>query len=439
MSDPRPWTEGEGGAPSDAELARPIAAPGTAFETLWGITYEAPWASPMDGMARHARAQVRALAEHLPVVLRPLGPMPMMDVDLDPGVLAEVGHLRRVAFQRPAMRIVQLVIHGASQLERILLPFGVHQVLPETAEKMLASTIVYTSWERTTVPPDVVSLLNRCAEVWTPCHSNDEVFRAAGVKQTRVVPCPYHPRDSRTARMTLPYSLSRYPQGKRFYAIGKWEPRKNFHRLIGAFLTVFEPSEQAALYIKTLPWGPWENFPSPHNSLAAWLQVPEIAAKWNAWQVTKRVRVSSALLTEEGIANLHAQNNIYVSASHGEAWDLPAFDAACAGNEVLATDWGGPAMYSFPTIRTSGLVAVDGEYGWEPEARWRDVPMESIAEALAGAQAPEGERQHPAQLYPRFGRSAVGEQMRNAVLRHVDRVFGADAAHQLAVGAGFGG
>jgi hypothetical protein len=125
------------------------------------------------------------------------------------------------------------------------------------------------------------------------------------------------------------------------------------------------------------------------------------------------VRVVTDVLSADDMVRLHAANNIYISASHGEAWDMPAFDARCAGNRLVVSPGGAPAEYRGPDdvlIQSPGDIPCHPGYRWEHDALWPAVPMEVIGDALLAAHPP-ARRRHPASFPMRFGAMQVGREM----------------------------
>ena len=445
---PDPVIDGDGTVrePTAEELANPIVAPGTDALLSCGIEYQAPWEAPADGLARHALAQVRALSRAgLPVALRRLNrPKLIIDDDSerleDPtlskgereevlariAVSKEVGYLRDTSIERTMVAIRQLVITRAGSLEAVIAPAGARFSGFDKEIAVYKSTIVYTPWERDTVAPDIVEVLNRCAEVWVQGEWCVDVFRRAGVQNVYSVPVPYDPSASLACAISLPRGSDAVPEGKRFYAIGKWEPRKNYDALIGAFLLEFSPRERVSLFIKTHGYGRWENYPTLEESVSKWLLDPAVRAQgWTPERFERRVRIVTRMLPEEKIAKLHADNNIYVSCSHGEGWDMPAFDARCAGNRLVYTGWSGPAEFAGPLdtrIWIDGMQPSDygamepahHGYGWEPNAQWAATPVNWLRVAMRAVEPPK-RRIHPPEFYGRYGSAAVGALMASRI------------------------
>jgi glycosyltransferase involved in cell wall biosynthesis len=435
--------DGTGQAPTDAELERHVVAPGSDALLPCGIEYQAGWDILEDGLARHARAQVKALARTgLPVTLRRLQrPKYMMEDDVDPQIRATVGYLRDTSLGAVPIAIRQLVVHNASYLEQVIVPAGARWSGFADEIKVYESTIVYTPWERTTVSPEIANVLNRCAEVWVHGEWAVDIFRRAGVRKVYAIPAPYDPDTNLACRVSAPRGPETVPEGRRFYAIGKWEPRKNYHRLLTAFLLEFSPQERASLFIKTYEWGEWEGYPTVEESIRQLLAKGAVRAKgWTPGNFSKRVRVLSKKLPEEKIAHLHRDNNIYVSCSHAEGWDLPAFDARCAGNRMVYTGWSGPAGFAGAddvSICQTDTPNVSFEpvhpgYGWEKDALWAESPLLLIRAALRRAQPPK-RRVHPADFYAKYGLGPVGNMMAARIATRFP-----DAYKKLVEAGGFG-
>jgi len=436
--------DGKPPEPTEAELAVPIVAPGTDALLPVGIVYQAGWEPLADGMARHARAASRALAHAgFPVSLRSLPITKMkLEGDIEPSVVAEIDHLRKTSIARAPVAIRQVVLHSHQFLEAVVSPLGSRWSGFQDELSVYRSTIVYTSWERSTVHPELVEVLNRCGRVWVPCQMNKRVFEAAGVKRVDVIPCPYDPGVG-ASRLSAPRGSESVPGGKRFYAIGKWEPRKNYHALIGAFLSEFRQDERASLFVKTHEWGAWRDYPNVEQSLEWWLSVKEVADNgWTKENYSQKLRIATKKLSDEKLLELHRLNNIYVTCSHGEAWDLPAFDARAAGNRLVYTGYGGAEDYAGEEdmrIALHQLIAgkpdlepVHSGYGWEPTAMWATCTIAEIRAALRLASPPR-RRVHPPDLYRRFGFPTVGREMSESIAR----LSGTSHAELLEAG-GFG-
>lgn len=416
--------------PSEAELNDHYVAPGGRPALLpEALLYHGNWRAYADGMGRHARRQIMALAQvGVPLTLAALQPEAMLDAELHPDVWREVGWLSNVTASKTFAVIRHIVIHSDDFLRSIVMPRGAMLGGMEALQALCRRTIVYTSWERDRVDPRIVEILNQLGEVWVPCEFNREAFVSSGVQRVRIVPYPYDPRTDGACAIPEPRGGAGVPDGRRFYHIGKWEPRKNQVGLMRAFVRAFTPRDRVSLLLKTHTWGTWTRYPTLEEAQREVLELAQ-ANGWTERALNRRIRIIDGQLEEHEIVELHRKNNIYVSASHGEAWDIPAFEARCAGNRLVtsphaALDYLGDDDLTLPL----GWEPADPDYRWEPDAQWLKVDEDALVDALRSAMPPE-ERVHPPDFYNRFGLNAVG--------RHMDGLLGEPpslAGRQLAYG-----
>lgn len=399
-------------APTAEELAKSYVAPGLPAQLHTCIAYHAYWKNENDGMARHARQQIKALAmTGLPLRVQSLGERVFMNEELAPGV-KEILYLEGVSSRHTAISIKQMILDRPILLRECLCPVGIRNSMStEAVARILESTIMYTSWERDRVHPDYIRELKQLGQVWVPCVENKKAFVDSGLDpdKVKIVPCPYNPEEHTIA---APRGVEDVPNGKRFYNIGKWEPRKNQHRLIGAFLLAFTPKSNASLFIKTSEFGiSWGNYPKFTESLEFWLEQDAVKANgWTAEHIDRLVRVVDKRLTNEDMEKIHKTNNIYVSAGLGEAWDLPAFDAKMAGNRLVYVGYGGPSGYaesSDVVVEWDSMTDVHPFYGWEPGAKWADVSAAQLADAMKKAVPPLA-RLVPQSYCRQYGLLSVG-------------------------------
>lgn len=401
----------------EIDFNKPYAAPGVPAHLPLGVVYQSYWKSHANGMGQHAREQIAALASvGVPLQIQDLGiPREMRTEELHEEVL-KFYPLTQVTFQHVAIAIKHFVLHTPDQVENFICPIGIRQNI-STMERVLASTVVYTSWERDTVHHQFVAALEGIGQLWVPCYRNAVAFIRAGVPGSKVHVVPY-PFDSIKNTVERPTVLSKVRKGRRFYHIGKWEPRKNQHSLIGAFLLAFKPQDQASLLLKISEFGNgWAGYPSSEESVSFWLDDSEVRARgWTAEAFKKSVRIINDVLSEGDIRKLHEINNIYVSCGLGEAWDIPAFDAKLQGNRLVYTGFGGPEDYAEQEdiriwgLREETMQPVHSGYGWEPNAQWAKYSTDELAESLKQASVSEV-RRVPQHFYSRYSRGAVGKIM----------------------------
>jgi glycosyltransferase involved in cell wall biosynthesis len=268
-------------------------------------------------------------------------------------------------------------------------------------DKIYGNTIVYSVWERDRIDPAIAKHLARVKQCWVPCQQNAALLVKSGVSEDRVhvVPHPYVEDDSFRVHRKRPPAF--FGGKKRFYSIGRWEPRKNFAQLIHAFIEAFEPGE-ATLTIKYSGNGQWPGYPT----------VEQKRKVIEDFGYSDCIQLIGGTIDRSHILRLHFENNLYVSASHGEAWALPAFDAKLAGNRLVYVPWGGVCDFASDDDLAVpfALTPADPSYRWEHGAQWASPSLSDLTEALRRAQLPE-KYELPAR-FERFGLEAVGQKMR---------------------------
>jgi glycosyltransferase involved in cell wall biosynthesis len=436
-----------GTAPTEEELKDEVAAPGEPHLLPIGVRYQGEWREHADGLAKAVREHTQALAMYLPVGLEHVqAARSFLDHDLHPDVKRDVGYMPHLMFRSTAVAVRQFVFTKADWIRRITLPASGRIVDPEDEDRILKSTIVFTSWERDRVHDSLILELKRIGELWVPCQANWRAFVQSGLseEQVQVVPHPYHPPTHPASQIPWPRGSESVPDGRRFYHIGKWEPRKNQHGLVGAFLRAFTPKDKVSLLIKTHGWGFWDDYPPPEESLEFWAEDEQVVENgWTRERIKQRLRILIETLSDDEIADLHRQNNIYVSPSHGEAWDMPAFDALCAGNSMVHVGYGGTEDYAHLAQDHSTVVqipyvmgSVHEAYGWERRAKWAEYELGDLIGALREAQSPT-RRIHPPK-FAQFSRVHVGRKMSERVLKRTEEVGGPEAAALLGEVGSFG-
>ena len=397
---------------------------GKPAEHDWGVQYQGSFEGAADGTARAVRLHARALAgANIPVLLQSFtghfrGPEGVLvgAQAIDRKIKEEVGALQHTSIRELRLRIKHAVIPHAQVLRRWIVPQSLQADDDpvrafQAVEGIFRSTIVYSVWERTTIDPKIAVLLRRVAECWVPCWMNLALLRKHGVERVCVVPHPYDPESPVAA-----LAERRARAERRFYSIGLWQPRKGFHELVGAFLRSTRPGSQNHLTIKYQETR-FRGYPSPRESIEYWLVDGAVRRSgWCAENLTGHLKLLSGHWPEEKITELHADSNIYVSASHGEAFCLPAFDAKLAGNALVHVPWGGTEDFSDPRVDEPVkfvMGPVPPGYGWETGAEWAEYRVDDLAAALERARVPE---RHERPLgFGKYSLENVGKLMRERV------------------------
>lgn len=410
---------------TDAEFApgsKPAEHP---FAVMYQGEYETPW----DGTATAVRLHARALQKTgIPVFLKSFSGIVIDEFGgaesvhvggLPQAVRLEIGDLDRTTASALLPVVKHLVVRDAEHLKKVIFPRGAIARGGVEADIVMRkhiydSTIIYSVWERDRVDPGIARHLSRVAECWVPCHDNREMLIRSGVPEEKVWVIP-HPFDEEDPILKL---RRRKPTtARRFYSIGRWEPRKGYAELIAAFVSAFQATDDVTLTIKYTATN-WPDYPSPEAAVLRALDLPAAAKHgWTLGAFKSKVNLIEGRLPRAAIQKLHYQSNIYVCSSHGEAWCLPAFEAWLAGNRLVYVPDGGVRDFAPPEavrVVLQGRCPVPRSYQWEADAQWAHFTHEHLTLALTQASAPSD---YARQLSPElFTMKVVGELMRDRIL-----------------------
>lgn len=291
---------------------------------------------------------------------------------VEPGVLDEVSPLLERREARIALHVFSCALLGADKM-------GVLDAMARNTEPQA----FYCVLERRHVEPALAEKFNRLAGVWVQCRMNEQVLRGAGVDRVTLIPYPFFDDDAHL-RLDKP---RREP--RRFYYIGRFEPRKAPDNVIRAFLRAFSPGE-SELTIKTSPIPHVSEYPSAWSTIDAELLEQDVIRNgWTSANVWDDVRVVEGRLSAEEMVGLHAEGDVYVTASRGEGLELGCWAAKLAGRRIIATASGGPEDFLDPEvdicIPATGLVPADPSYPWGEGATYIDYRLEDLVEAMQTA------------------------------------------------------
>ena len=412
----------------DPNEAPYVAAGGRPNEHETGILYKAPYEMENDGVCFAARRHACALrATGIPVFLQShdyvidqMGVRSLVRYgELAESVHREVDHLTGCTIHRPSIAIHHFV-PTEEVVQNLLFPRAMMAFTPNGAQRIRSSMILFCAFERDKISPRMAGMFNLAAEVWVPCQWNAKVLRDSGVSNAiQVMPHP-HFEDDPFVGVERP-SLTR---PLRLLNVGKWEPRKDHHTLIGAFLRAFKPTNNVELVLKTRDYGTWKHYPkSAGESISSWLCDQAVRdAGWNAENATSKIRILDKTLPRDILAKVYAESDVYVASGRGEGFDLPAFDAKLAGlTLVYCPTSGSPDFADNGDVCVAGpMAACDPMYNWGKEAKWSGYTVEDLAVAIKTAAV---RRLHPiARLFDRtpYTMAAVGWRMRarcNAIVK----------------------
>jgi hypothetical protein len=378
-----------------------------------GVLYEGRWEIEAHGICEHVRRNALALNQAgVPVHLQ------SSRMGYNPTVKGEDRHLREqlTALMQSSFSKRAVQIHHLEPVEGALTLIVTHQWLPkETLALVNQRRIVFAVWERNGLCDEDVEALKRVGMVWTACDRNKEMLLNYGIERVEVIGVPHWPDDPLLKLRSKP----RRRGPPRFYHIGKWEPRKNAHGIIGAFLSEFSPGE-AHLWLKTTVFGPnVEGYPSSYNhSTTEWYETDRVKANgWTEELILRHIFIIEEDMPRSQMVNLHDTGDIYVSLSHGEGWDLPAYDAKLAGNLMVYTPSGGPQMFAgaedFRVPPKMKEVSCHPLYRWP--GTWIDHELDAAAGTMRMAWEAWKDGRRGEDELREYSAEQVGKRMRNLV------------------------
>lgn len=317
-----------------------------------------------------------------------------------PLVLGERGYQPWYQLPRAEVRVrgvLEECLSDESQLERLmacLQPIAEYRcilmhVVPEYwpyLKEKGQHHVGYTVWETDRLPHHFPKLINQADCVLVPSTFNQLTFERSGVEvPIRVVPHilnAFRPQAS-TVISQVRSLISAPADDTLFYSINTWTSRKAMWTLVNCYLTTFTPDDPVTLVLKTSGRGP--RSPTDDDRHDTKLLVAELVSRFDN---PARIKVINTKLTQQQIAALHEIGDCFISTSHSEGWGLGLFEAAGAGNPVIATGWGGQLDYlsdqlSFLTrYQLTPVIDVLGEASYSNDQRWAKPDPESVCQLL---------------------------------------------------------
>lgn len=272
----------------------------------------------------------------------------------------------------------------------------------ENWPKQPGASVLYTTFEREQLAPELVEQLNRLDGLWVPCMWNAETCMENGVNPDIVHVFPHVYFDDDPLLFLPPAVVERS-----FLWIGQWEPRKAPDRLIKAFLNAFHWREGARLTLKTNGYWSLGDYASPE----AVIEREAFASGWRLDDALSAITVVRGNLSRSELVKLYERANVYVSASRGEGFDLPCFQAKLAGRRVVTTDSGGPRDFLDEndfTVPATGRVPIDPAYKYG-EGLHFDHELDALINAM---QIVEGAEPPPRADLSQFRAQVVGARLR---------------------------
>jgi glycosyltransferase involved in cell wall biosynthesis len=405
------------------EISGAYFAQGSAATHEHGVLYQGDYQNESDGTSVAIRLHARALAEAgVPVLLKPFSGLvmtgkgvyePLHVAGVPDTVREEIGALTTTSVSKLYPAIRHFVVHKPEDISNRVMRGATGGLDdPETLMKLrkatYGATVLYSVWERDRISDAMVREMNRMGDNWVPCEQNAEMLVSCGVERVAVIPHPYDV-SSQLVKLTKRKPM----KTKRFYHIGRWEPRKNSTEILRAFFAAFRPGDDVHLTMKF--HGSWEGYENINQVLE---EITESFPEWSREKIYKHMTPIEGHLRADQIVKLHFENNIYLAPSCGEAWCLPAFEAKVAGNAVIHTPYGGTADFCDDNDVALDYTMEDVPltYGWPAGSRWGAPDIVQLVNVMQDCVAPS-EYNRSLDFANKFSMVAVGQLMRKRLVQ----------------------
>jgi hypothetical protein len=179
--------------------------------------------------------------------------------------------------------------------------------------------VAYTTWEAMTpIHVELALDLSIFDQLWCPSTPTQSTLSVTPVVRVHVIPHAFDPQTLDIRRTCLERRYDRF----RFYACGAWSSRKNPAGVLRAWVRAFDPDDPVELVM---------HCPGATEQLVTALYQTGVGVHQMAPVIHSTQHRDGAYVWA-----LHASSDVYVTASRGEAWNLPAFDAMLAGRHIIA-------------------------------------------------------------------------------------------------------
>jgi glycosyltransferase involved in cell wall biosynthesis len=196
---------------------------------------------------------------------------------------------------------------------------------------------------------------NMMDEIWAPSIQNAQAVKDSDVTvPVKVFPCACD--TDRFNNPPAPLDIAPLKNKCVFYTIGEMIRRKNIVAIIRAFYSAFSLRDDVALVIKTnIPGKSSEEATSTFQTMIS--DIKKSLHTYVRHQYYPPVVCITDFLPDKKLDQLHMACDVFVSASHGEAWGIPTHDSMGFGKPVILSNWG-----SYPEL----TYAQANKY-WEPD------------------------------------------------------------------------
>jgi len=280
------------------------------------------------------------------------------------------------------------------------LPVDVRTVLkalsgtPHAIPVLNSKLVAYTTWEfQNDIPASIAAdMTGDYDDFWWPCAQNR---RAAEIHLGgHVVPIAYDPKEWMPER-------ERYDDRFTFYYVGAWTDRKNPIGIVKAYAKAFGHADKVRLRLQ-VAGADLDRVKAEIDQAIG----PDTADR-------PMISVHAGRVSERELWYMHRSSDCFVSATRGEAWNLPAFEALCAGRAIIHT--AGTGADDFLADTTALMVpAAPAKVTPGSDATWLEIDHDALVLAmLACVRLRVDQTLVHYNLADRYSYAAVGAQARN--------------------------
>lgn len=272
----------------------------------------------------------------------------------------------------------------------------IQNVLPDFARYYgcIKKNIIYYQTETGSFKNGWSHEINMMDEAWVFCKYGLEAAKLSGVQvPVKIVPMPIDLNKFNTEYPNSPLNI-RHEIGDDafvFYTISEFTTRKNIETLLRAYHSEFAVEEPVHLLIKTTDAGYGPNIQShifnTIDKVKRDLRIYKDSSKY------KKELIICGHISPEELYALHKTCNAFVTASRGEGWCMPCFDAMGFGKIIVAPRHS--AFVEYLNDKNSYLVDAYEDYCYgatdtipglySANDTWFEIPVKNLRKAMRNA------------------------------------------------------
>jgi autotransporter strand-loop-strand O-heptosyltransferase len=230
-------------------------------------------------------------------------------------------------------------------------------------------SILYTVWESTQYPDQLVSNLKNYDRLWVPSKWQKDCNVAQGIPESfidvvpeGVDPSVFHPFLGRRPH------LSTFD----FLHVGQWQPRKSTIEICQSFLRAFPRNQDVRLYLSADTLFPSDDCKSTEERLERYgLLDPRIIP----------IHFESREAYVRRLQSVHC----FVTCARSEGWNLPLIEAMACGVPAISSEFGGSTEYAGGGILVPirKLIEPFGIYGnWDVPGEWAEPDWNVLVDLM---------------------------------------------------------